>query len=150
MQRAIRRQDLDGGHFGAVLHDGEREAGIDPPPVHQHGTRAALAVITGVLRARQVEMVAVCLSRELSGCPRECAAFRRALADEPHQRRAGTLVLSQEARVILCSTLSWFGLVSEPESYGTDQAPSSSRCSAHPSGRSSSFVSRAALRSAGW
>ena len=58
MQRAIRRQALDGGHFGAVLHDGEREAGIDPPPVHQHGARAALAVIATLLGAGQVEMVA--------------------------------------------------------------------------------------------
>ena len=58
MQRAVLRQALDGGHLGAVLHDGERQAGIDPPAVDQHGAGAALAVIAALLGAGQVEMVA--------------------------------------------------------------------------------------------
>jgi hypothetical protein len=58
VQCAIRCQPLDRGHFGTVLHNGEREAGIDPAAVHQHGARAALAVITALFRAGQVEMVA--------------------------------------------------------------------------------------------
>src|SRR5207244_8421356 len=48
----------DGRHIGAVLHNGECETGIDPPPVQQHGARAALAMIAALLRAGQVEMVA--------------------------------------------------------------------------------------------
>ena len=58
MQRAVRRQSLDGGDLGAVLHDRQREAGIDPPPVDQHGAGAALAVIAALLGAGQIEMVA--------------------------------------------------------------------------------------------
>ena len=48
---------LDRGDLGAVLHDGEREAGNDPASVHQHRAGAALAVIAALFRARQVEAV---------------------------------------------------------------------------------------------
>ena len=41
----------------AVMHDGEREAGIDPAAVHQHRAGAALAVIAALLGAGQIEMV---------------------------------------------------------------------------------------------
>ncbi len=58
MQRAVRRQTLDGGHLRAVLHDGERQAGVDAPAVDQHGAGAALAVIAALFGAGQVEMVA--------------------------------------------------------------------------------------------
>ena len=53
-----RRQALDGGDFGAVLHHRERQAGIDPPPVHQHRAGAALAVVAALLGSGQIEMVA--------------------------------------------------------------------------------------------
>ena len=42
----------------AVLHDGEREAGIDAPSVDQHRAGAALAVIAALLGAGEVEMIA--------------------------------------------------------------------------------------------
>ena len=48
--------DLTGTKKGC--DHGEREAGIDPPSVHQHRTGAALAVIAALLGAGQVEMVA--------------------------------------------------------------------------------------------
>jgi hypothetical protein len=58
MQRTIARKALDGGNFGAFLHDSQCQAGIDPPPVDQNGARAALSVIAALLGAGQVEMVA--------------------------------------------------------------------------------------------
>src|SRR5439155_25098537 len=41
----------------AVLHDGEREAGIDAPAVHQHRAGAALTMIAPLLGAAQRKMV---------------------------------------------------------------------------------------------
>src|SRR5262249_24905536 len=51
----------DGGHAGAVLHHRKGEAGIDPPPVRQHGAGAALPVIASLLGAGQIEMIAQCV-----------------------------------------------------------------------------------------
>ena len=59
--------------FGAVLHDGERQARIDPPAVDQHRAGAALAVIAALLRAGQVEMVA---QRVEQGRPRRDIELR--------------------------------------------------------------------------
>jgi hypothetical protein len=42
-------QPLDRQDLGALVHNGERQAGIDPPPIHQHGTGTALAVIAAFL-----------------------------------------------------------------------------------------------------
>ena len=50
---AFDRQDL-----GAVEADGEREAGIDPPAVDEHGAGAALAAVAALLGAGQVETLA--------------------------------------------------------------------------------------------
>jgi hypothetical protein len=37
------RQDFDGGDLRAILHDGERQARIDPPSVDQDRRGAAFA-----------------------------------------------------------------------------------------------------------
>ena len=58
MQRAVFGKPFDGGDLGAVLHDGEREAGIDAPSVDQDRAGAALAVVAAFLGAGEVEMVA--------------------------------------------------------------------------------------------
>ena len=40
----------------AVMHEGEREAGVHAPPVHVHGAGAALTVIATFLRAGEFEL----------------------------------------------------------------------------------------------
>ncbi len=91
MQCAIRRQSFDGRHVGTVVHDGERETGIDPPPIHQHGARAALAVIASLLGAGKVEMVA---QRIEQSRPRRDTKLRvDAVYDQRHRKllwRAGS------------------------------------------------------------
>ena len=62
-------QPLDRGDFGAVLHDGQREAGVDPPAVDQHRAGAALAVVAALLRAGQRE----CSRRASSSVVRRAA-----------------------------------------------------------------------------
>ena len=47
-----------GRDFRAVFHDGEGETGDDPAAVHEHGARAALAVIAALLGAGEIEMIA--------------------------------------------------------------------------------------------
>jgi hypothetical protein len=49
---------LDRGDLVALVHDGERQAGIDAPAADHNGAGAALAVVTTLLRAGQVEMLA--------------------------------------------------------------------------------------------
>jgi hypothetical protein len=41
-----------------LMHHRKRETGIDPPAVHQHGARAALAMVAALLGAGQREMLA--------------------------------------------------------------------------------------------
>ena len=67
MQRAVGREALDRGDLRAVVHDGERQARVDAPPVDQHGARAALAVIAAFLRAGQVEMLAQQVEQRCAG-----------------------------------------------------------------------------------
>ena len=50
------RETFDRRDLRAVLHDREREARIDPPPVDQNGAGAALAVVAALLGAGEVEM----------------------------------------------------------------------------------------------
>ena len=80
-QCAVRGQALDRGHIGAVLHHGQGEAGIDPPPVDQHRARAALAVIAALLGAGQVEMVA---QRIEQGRPRRELELSPDAVDDQH------------------------------------------------------------------
>ena len=58
MQRAVGGEPLDGGDLGAVLHDDQRQAGIDAPAVDQDRAGAALALIAALLGAGQIETVA--------------------------------------------------------------------------------------------
>ena len=54
MQRVAVGQALDGGDLGAVVADRERQAGIDPAAVDQHGAGAALAAVAAFLGAGEV------------------------------------------------------------------------------------------------
>ncbi len=58
MQLAVPGQALDRDDAIAVAGDGQRQAGIHPHAVHQHGAGAALAVVAALLGAGQAEMVA--------------------------------------------------------------------------------------------
>ena len=44
-------QAFDGGDLATVLHDGQRQARVDPFAVHQHSAGAALALVAALLGA---------------------------------------------------------------------------------------------------
>ena len=67
MQRAIVRQTLDRGDLRAIVHDGERQAGIDTPSVDENGASAALALIAAFFRAGQVQMLAQQIKKRRAG-----------------------------------------------------------------------------------
>src|ERR1700693_2594730 len=73
MQRAFRRQPFDCGDLGAILHDGEREAGIDAPSVNEHRAGATLAVVTTLFGASQVGMIPQCVQQSGPRCNFECS-----------------------------------------------------------------------------
>jgi hypothetical protein len=51
-------QALDGGDPRVLVHDGQREAGNDPPPVHEHRARAALPLIAALFGAGEAQVLA--------------------------------------------------------------------------------------------
>ena len=72
MQRAGSAQAFDRDDVVALVHHGEREAGVDAPAVDQHGAGAALPVVAALLGAGQMEVFAQCVEQrrarvELSG-----------------------------------------------------------------------------------
>src|SRR5262249_30309128 len=76
---------FDRHHRVAVVHHREREAGIDSPAIHEHGARAALAVIASLLRSGEVEMFAErveqrspCVELEVMGLTVDTERHRRA------------------------------------------------------------------------
>jgi hypothetical protein len=58
VQRAIAGEAFDGRDLLALLHDRERQAGVDPAAIGQDGAGAALPEITPLLGAGQPEMLA--------------------------------------------------------------------------------------------
>ena len=56
MQRAVFSEAFDCRYLRAVLHHGQRQAGIDPAAIHQNSTGAALAVVATFLCSGQAEM----------------------------------------------------------------------------------------------
>ena len=58
MQLTIAGQSFNGRDLVGLMHDREGEAGVDSPAVDVDGTGAALAVVTALLGAKQVEMLA--------------------------------------------------------------------------------------------
>jgi len=56
MQRPIPRKGFDRRDLRALVHDRKGQAGIDAPPIEEHGAGAALALIAALLRAGQVEV----------------------------------------------------------------------------------------------
>jgi hypothetical protein len=57
MQLAMLRQPFNCRNFIALMHDGEGQAGIHPPSVHEHRARSTLPVIASLLGAKEVQML---------------------------------------------------------------------------------------------
>ena len=55
MKLVAARDALDGEDVGAVMADGEREAGIDAPAVDEDGAGAALAAVASLLGSGEME-----------------------------------------------------------------------------------------------
>src|SRR5262249_30235090 len=56
MKRALFREPFDRRHRSAVLHDRQRQAGIDAAAINQDGAGAALTVIAAFFRAGETEV----------------------------------------------------------------------------------------------
>src|SRR6218665_2443849 len=58
VERVALGQTLDGGDGLAPLHHRERETGVHPASVHEHGARTTLAHVAALLRAGQPQVLA--------------------------------------------------------------------------------------------
>ena len=58
MQLLALRETFDGRDLVAFHSRGEKETGIHPPAIDEHGAGAALAMVAAFLRAGEVEMLA--------------------------------------------------------------------------------------------
>jgi hypothetical protein len=58
MELACRRQTFDGGDLIVLVHDGQRETGIDALAVDKDGAGAALAVIAALLGSGEADVFA--------------------------------------------------------------------------------------------
>ncbi|GJE44725.1 hypothetical protein AEGHOMDF_3915 [Methylobacterium soli] len=74
MQVVRLAEPLDGGDLRALMHHGERQAGIDAPPVHDHRAGPALTVVAALLRAGQVQVLARGVEERGAGVEFEFAA----------------------------------------------------------------------------
>jgi hypothetical protein len=57
MQCIMRGKAFNGGDLVAVMHDGKREAGINPAAIHMDSAGAALAVVASLLGSEQRELL---------------------------------------------------------------------------------------------
>jgi len=67
MQFAVLSQSFDRSNLVALMHDGEREAGIHPPPIDMHRAGTALPVIAALLRSKQVQVLAQSVEQRDAG-----------------------------------------------------------------------------------
>ena len=67
MQNIAGSQTLDRCDLFVLMHDGKRQAGIDPHAVHVNRARTALPVITSLLRARQMKLLPKSIEKRDSG-----------------------------------------------------------------------------------
>jgi hypothetical protein len=56
MQRSVLGQPFDCRDLGAVFHDRQRQARVDPPAVDENGARAALTVIASFLGTGETDV----------------------------------------------------------------------------------------------
>jgi hypothetical protein len=57
------------------VHHCKRQAGIDPTPIDNHGTRAALAMVAALLRSGQMKMFPQCVEQCRAIVDIEVSAF---------------------------------------------------------------------------
>jgi hypothetical protein len=62
-----RAEPLDGGDAITLVHDRKRQASIDPPPVDDHGARAALTVVAAFLGAGELQALAQRVEQSCAG-----------------------------------------------------------------------------------
>jgi hypothetical protein len=75
MQHAVIGEPFDRRHGRAVLHDRQREAGIDAPAVDQNRARAALAVIAAFLGPSEADVLAKRIQQRRPGRDAELYRF---------------------------------------------------------------------------
>src|SRR3978361_651142 len=71
MQLFRRAQSFDRGDAGALMHDREREAGIDAPPVDDYRAGAALPLIAALFGAGHLQVLAQRIEQRSPGIERE-------------------------------------------------------------------------------
>lgn len=57
VQDVFYSQSFEHGDIGPILHDSEREAGVNGPAIHRRRAGAALTIVTTLFRTREVEMI---------------------------------------------------------------------------------------------
>jgi hypothetical protein len=57
MQLLRSAQAFDGRHICAIVHNRERQAGVNAPSIDYRGARTALSVVASLLGARHSEMI---------------------------------------------------------------------------------------------
>ena len=94
-------QPFDRGDLAALVHHGERQAGVDAPAVDQHRAGAALAVVAALLGAGEAEVLAQRVEQRVRGSSvRRCAAplTSRLTSSNPGGRAAWAEAGSQGER----------------------------------------------------
>ena len=75
MQGIAGSQTLDGCDLFVLMHDGERQAGIDPHAVHMNRARTALSVITSLFGTRQMKVLPKSIEKRDPGFDRQLMAL---------------------------------------------------------------------------
>jgi len=69
------REAFDGSNLAALLHDGERQTGVDADAVNDYGAGAALAVVAAFFGAGEVEVLAKCVQQSDAQIERKMVRF---------------------------------------------------------------------------
>jgi hypothetical protein len=67
MERTVLSKPLDGGDGGSLLHDSEREAGIDAAPIDKNRAGPALPMVTSLFRAQKPKVLAQRIKKGCAG-----------------------------------------------------------------------------------
>ncbi len=98
MQIVRRTQPFDGRDFGILMHDCQRQAGVEPAAIHQHGTGAALPVIAAFFRAGKLQVFPQRIQQGGTGIHLELLTFAVDAQRQGHHLGRGSdsrLALSQ-------------------------------------------------------
>jgi hypothetical protein len=86
MERTVLNKPLDGGDGGSLLHDSEREAGIDAAPIDKNRAGPALPMVTSLFRAHKPEVLAQRIKKACPGSNNNLPLYP--IDDESHGNRA--------------------------------------------------------------